>query len=267
VDNLRCSRVAKYYNPNESVEYPKTPHTEDFEGKVISEKYGEGYNVRTENGFSATYSSNYTNNGGATAALRIDEESGNKFLSIYAPARENNEYSHVIKLPTPTEMAADPNVYVFEADIKLNSICTSRNFLEIIFLNTTSSYRYGQLNSSVNANGEICLAGLAIGYFDEWFRLKLEYHFDEGVIRVYNNDLFMGEITQFSGSDSITGKDVGAFDSFTDFTFGTYNASGSISFNIDNLALYTTRIEYIEMEKDALPAPNPDPDDFLPTLK
>ena len=266
IDNLRAARISKYYDPDETVQYPKTPVTEDFEGEITSEKYGNGYNVTTKNGFSALYSDKYTNNGGATAVVREDENTGNKFLSIYAPARANSEYSHVLRMSIPTEMSGEPNAYVFEAKLKLNSICTSRNFLQIVFLNTTSSYRYGQLNMTVNGDGMICLAGLPIGYFDEWFDLRLEYHFDVGVIRAYNNDRFMGEITEFSASDSITDKKVPALTSLTDFSVGTMNSGGSISFNVDNMAISTRHLEYEAKEKESLPAPNPDPDDFLPVV-
>jgi hypothetical protein len=110
----------------------------------------------------------------------------------------------------------------------------------------------------------MCLAGLPIGYYDEWFDLRLEYHFDAGVIRVYNNDYFVGEITTFTVAGSEAERNVSFFDSFTDFSLGTYNAEGSLSFSIDNVALYYTELEYVEKEIDTLPAPNPDPDDFLP---
>ena len=265
IDNLRCSRVEKYNDPNETVQYPKEPVTEDFEGNVTSEKYGEGYNVKTENGFSALYPDKYTNNGGATAVIRTDEKTGNKFLSIYAPKRANKEYSHSLKMSLPTQMAEKPNVYVFEASLKLNSVCTSRDFLQIVFLNTTGSYRYGQLNMTVK-DSKILLAGVPIGYFDQWFDLRLEYHLEKGVIRVFSDDLFMGEITEFSQSDSVTDKKVSAITSITDFSAGTMNSSGSVSFSIDNVSISLQEIEYSEREADTLPSPNPDKDDFLPEV-
>lgn len=265
IDNLRCTRLSKFYDPDETVQYPKEPVTEDFEGVVTSEKYGNGYNVKTEKGFSALYSDKYTNYGGATALLREDEKTGNKFLSVYAPKRANSEYSHSLKMSVPTQMAGEPNAYVFEASFKLNSVCTSKNFLQIIFLNTTSSYRYGQIDMSV-VNNVAYLAGVPIGYFDEWFDLRLEYHLNEGAIRVYSNDLYMGEITEFSSSDSITAKNVSALNSITDFSIGTYNGSGSLSFSIDNMAIYTTELEYEKRDVDSLNEANPDKDDFLPVV-
>ena len=264
IDNLRCSRIQKVYDPDETVQYPKEPVTEDFEGVVNSEQYGAGYNVTTEKGFSALYSNKYTNNGGATALVRTDETNGNKFLSIYAPARANGERSHAVKLSIPTQMCEKPNAFVFETSIKLNSISTSKNFLQILFINSIGDYRYGQLNMSVDDRGEVCLAELPIGYFDQWFDLRIEYHFDKGVIRVYNNDLYMGEITKFSDSDATTANDVSKLDSLNDFTLGTLNSGGSVSFSIDDIAIYTTELEYTEKEVDTLPEPNPDKDDFIP---
>ena len=150
--------------------------------------------------------------------------------------------------------------------LKLNSVCTSRNFLQIAFLNTNGSFRYGQLNMSVNADGAVCLAGLPIGYFDEWFDLRLEYYLEKGVIRAYNGELCMGEITHFSESDGITAGNVISLNEITDFSIGTVNSGGSVSFNIDDVAVYITRLEFTEREKDALPEKNPEPDDFLPEL-
>jgi len=265
IDNLRLSRVQKYYDPNETVQYPKQPVTEDFEGELTSTKYGEGYNVTTEKGFSALYSDKYTNIGGATAVIRTDDGNGNKFLSIYAPKRANSEYSHVLKAPLPTQMAEDPNVYVFEASLKLNSISTSRNFLQFTFLNTTGSYRYGQLNSSSDGN-VMLLGGVPIGYYDQWFNFKLEYYLDRGIIKIFSDGRLMGEITEFSQSDDITSGSVASLTHLTDFSLGTMNSGGSLSFSIDNVALYTTAIEYTEGEADGLPEPTPDRDDFLPEV-
>ena len=266
IDNFRASRIAKFYDPDETVQYPKEPLTEDFEGNVTSTRYGNGYNVITDKGFSALYSENYTNNGGATAVVREDSDTGNKFLSVYAPARANREYSHVLKMSVPTQMAAEPNTYVFEASFKLNSVCPSKNFLQIAFINTSSNYRYGQLNMSVNDKGIACLTGVPIGYFDEWFDLRIEYHFDVGVIRIYNDGHFMGDVTTFSDSDTITAKKVSALDSITDFSVGTINSGGAFSFSIDNMAISMQRTEYSEKTAEALPAPAPDPDNFIPEI-
>lgn len=265
IDNLRCSRVEKKYNPDDQIQYPEKPVTEDFEGATTSNQYGNGYNVITENGFSAVYSENKTNNGGATAVVRTDAVTGNKFLSVYAPTRANDERGHSLKMSVPTEMRDYPNAYVFETSIKLNSVSTSKGFLEIIFLNQTKGYRYGQINMTTNDDGIVCLAGLPVGYYDEWFDLKLEYYLEVGVIRVYNNNLYMGEITTFTSSDKTTAKDVAKLEAVTDFGISVYNASGSASFSIDNFATSLTELEYdADRAVDTLPAPNPDPDNFVP---
>ena len=262
IDNLRCSRVSKVYDPNEQIQYPEKPETEDFEGEVNLAQYGKGYNVTTEKGFSAVYdnANNRTNLGGATAFVRTDE-TGNKFLSVYAPKRANDERGHTLKMSVPTEMRDYPNAYVFEASIKLNSVSTSKGFLEIMFFN---GRRYGQINMTTDDNGIVCLAGLPVGYYDEWFNLKLEYHLEKGVIRVYNNDLYMGEITTFTSSDNTTQKAVSKLGAVTGFSVSVLNSGGSASFSIDNFATYTTELEYTERAVDTLPAPNPDKDDFIP---
>lgn len=264
IDNLRCVRTSKAYNPDEQIQYPEKPVTEDFEGAISSKEYGAGHNIITENGFSAVYPDNKTNVGGATAVIRTDEVTGNKFLSVYAPKRANDERGHSLKMSVPTEMRDYPNAYVFETKLKLNSVSTSDNFLEIIFLNQTKGYRYGQINMTTNEDGIVCLAGLPVGYYDEWFDLKLEYHLDVGVIRVYNNDLYMGEITTFTSSDTATAKDTAKLGGVTDFSISVYNAAGSASFSIDNFTVYTTELEYTEKDVYTLPAPNPDPDNFIP---
>jgi hypothetical protein len=163
-------------------------------------------------------------------------------------------------------MAAEPNTYVFEASMKLNSVCPSKNFLQIVFVNNSSNYHYGQLNMSVDNNGVACLAGVPIGYFDEWFDLRMEYHFNEGLIRIYSNGLFMGEVTTFSESDTITDKKVSALESVTDFSVGTINSGGAFSFSIDNMAISMQSIEYSKRDLESLPLPNPAPDNFIPTL-
>ena len=268
LDNLRCSRVEKKYNPDDQIQYPEKPETEDFEGEINSVEFGAGYNVITEKGFSAVYPSNKTNNGGATAVVRTDEETGNKFLSVYAPTRANDERGHSLKMSVPTEMRDYPNAYVFETSIKLNSVSTSKGFLEIVFLNQTKGYRYGQINMTTNDDGLICLAGLPIGYYDQWFNLKLEYYLEVGVIRVYNDNLYMGEITTFTSSDSITAKDVSALGAVTGFSVSVLNSGGSASFSIDNFATSLNELEYdADRVVDTLPAPTPDPDDFLPEIE
>lgn len=262
LDNIRCSRVSMDYDPDEQIQYPEKPVTEDFEGDINSTRYGAGYNVTTEKGFGATYDSGRTNLGGATAVVRTDAVTGNKFLSVYAPKRANDERGHSLKMSVPTEMRDYPNAFVFETSIKLNSVSTSKGFLELVYYN---GGRYGQLNMTTNDDGLVCLAGLPVGYYDEWFDLRLEYHLKEGVIRVFNNGLYMGEITTFTSSDKTTAKDVAKLEAVTDFGISVYNASGSASFSIDNFATSLNELEYdAEREVDTLPAPNPDKDDFIP---
>lgn len=267
IDNIRCSRVSKAYDPNETLEFPDKPVTEDFEGEVNSVQVGTGNNITTEKNFSAIYPTDSANKGGATAVVRTDEVTGNKFLSVYAPKRTpNTRSSHALSMAIPTQMAENPNTYVFETKLKLNSISTATDFIQITFLNTSTNWLSGSLHMSVDDSGKVCLAGLPVGYFDEWFTLKLEYHLEAGVIRVYNNDLYMGEITEFSSSDSLTAKKVEKLKTITGFTFGAYNANGSLSFSVDDFTIYTTAMEYTEKVKDTLPAPNPDKDDFVPEL-
>ncbi len=269
IDNLRCSRVAKPYDPDEQIQYPEKPVIEDFEDEVNLAQYGKGYNVTTEKGFSAVYdnANNRTNLGGATAVVRTDE-TGNKFLSVYAPKRANDERGHTLKMSVPTEMRDYPNAYVFEARIKLNSVSTSKGFLEIMFFN---GGRYGQINMTTDDNGMVCLAELPIGYYDEWFDLRLEYHLEVGVIRVFNNNLYVGEITRFTSSDKATGNDTSKLGdentkaiNITDFSISVLNSGGSASFSIDNFATSLTELEYTERGVDTLPAPSPDPDNFIP---
>ena len=265
IDNLRTSRISKTFNADEQIQYPEKPETEDFEGEINSVEFGAGYNVTTEKGFSAAYPSNKTNNGGATAVVRTDEITGNKFLSVYAPTRANDERGHELKMSVPTEMRDFPNAYVFETSIKLNSVSTSGGFLEMIFLNQTKGYRYGQINMTTNDDGIVCLAGLPVGYYDQWFNLKLEYYLEVGVIRVYNDNLYMGEITTFTSSDSITAKDVSALGGVTGFSVSVLNSGGSASFSIDNFATSLNELEYdADRVVDTLPAPTPDPDNFIP---
>ena len=244
------------------VNYPDGPNYETFDR--VKEAEGLGNSIIGKTGTSVSYSAK-TNDGGAKVFLRTDESIANNFITIYSAGRATStDRSHGISVPIVT-LSADTNMLGLEATLFLNSNSTSKDYIQISFSHKPDAnhFYYGQFNMSIK-DGVASFGGVEVGRVDEWFDLKFEFYLDVGKMKVYNGEIFLGEITTFSQA-STEAKLVSELAEVSSVAINTYNGGGAFLLNVDNVAAYTIAKEYVEETAGTLPEANPTPDDFDPT--
>lgn len=242
--------------------YPEGPVYETFDEKVVeSETLSNNFTGKT--GTTVSYTASI-NEGGAIAFLRTDEAIGNSFITIYSPGRVNTkDRSHSV-IPPIVTLSGEANMVAIEAKMFFNSQSTSKDYIQILFSHGKNNAEYGQLNMSIK-NGAAYFGGVKVGYLDEWFTLKFEFYLDAGKIKVYNNDIFVGEITNFTQANAANvDKLVSGLTEISYVAINTYNQNGTLLFNIDDIAAYRVAKEYVEEPANDLPEAHPAPDTFNP---
>ena len=211
-------------------------------------------NLTFPSGATAFYSdANTTNSHGATATV-IEEESGNHYLNISAPKRANDRDRAYGLTSLPEKCTFTPNAYVYEVDLKLDSILpdgskSHTSFMQIVVRSSTGAYV--QYNMRGAAAGRVDLERKVIANWDTWFTLRLEYYPEHNVIQLYVKNAdggydYIGDLTEAIASSDKNDKTPavlkGNISSIN--ISGANNASSGFSMNIDNVKLYTTKLEY-----------------------
>ena len=241
--------------------YPDGPSYETFD--QVLDSGGVGNLITGATGTTVSYTG-ATNEGGAQAFLRVDEAIGNSFVTIYSSGRVNGkDRSHGVNVPIVT-LSGDANMIALEADLFLDSRSVSKDFVQILFAHGKNNANHGQLNMSLK-DGAAYFGGVKVGYVDEWFTLRFEFYLDVGKLKVYNGDIYLGEIEKFSQTDSSNpDKLVSELKEISTVAINTMNNSGLFYLGVDNAAAYTIAKEYVAETAGTLPAPNPTPDTFVP---
>ena len=275
IDNL----AARYVNSNAVTD----PTPETFEGSYKTEVVtwectnsnalglqSSATNLHFDSGISVTYpTGGYTNVHGATAAVL--EKNGNKYLNMTAPKRANDrDRAHSLTMFTEY-CTFSPNAYVYETDIKLDSVLADGtnshpSYLQIIFRNQKGAYV--QYNMTGKISGKVDLVGIPLANWDEWFTLRLEYHPEAEKIQVYVKNAeggydYRGDLdkatTSSSAKDGLLSPAVLAGNIASADINGANTSSAGFSFSVDNTSLSATKLEYNGEQTPVLPEDNDNP--------
>jgi hypothetical protein len=225
-------------------------------------------NLHFDSGISVTYpTGSYTNVHGAKAVVL--EKNGNKYLNMTAPKRANDR-DRAHSLTMFTELCTfSPNAYVYETDIKLDSVledgsASHRSYLQVIFRNQKGAYI--QYNMTGKIPGKVDLVGIPLANWDEWFTLRFEFHPEAEKIQVYVKNSeggydYRGDLdvatTSSSAKDGILSPIVLEGNIASADINGANTSSAGFSFNVDNASLSATKLEY---KADQTPIPPADSD-------
>lgn len=264
LDEAYFENIYKELPPN--VDVKVDPSAETFEGDYTSkeetwdcthashkgEKTQSVTNLYFPTGVNAVFNAEaiYANTHGAVARVLADATSGDKYLSIVAPKRVSDRdraHNYVINAQN---CVLDPNVYVIETDIKLDSVlpdgtASHGTYLQISLTNDVAN-KYVMFMMSNNP-AKVTLSGIELGDWDTWFRLKIEYYPAQGVIQLYANDTFKGELKEGYGATSSSDKSFASLgDRITKVSFSGANSStAGFSVNFDNSCLYSMKGKYV----------------------
>ena len=192
----------------------------------------------------------YSNTHGAVAKVLTDNVTGNSYVNIVAPKRispRDRAHSYIINAQN---CVVDPNVFVVETDIKLDSKLpdgsqSHATYLQIMLTNEVTG-KYVMFIMSSNA-AKVTMSGIELADWDTWFKLRIEYYPAQGVIQLYADGAYKGELKEGYGASSSSDLRFATLgDRITKVSFGGANStSAGFSISFDNSALYSAKGEYV----------------------
>ena len=231
-----------------TVKIPEPTIAMDFEGNYTEEEKTltigsdswTATNILFDAGYGATYGGS-ANQHGATASVKTDE-TGNKYLNIYAPARiHDKDRSHSLTALTVEKLTKNANVTVLEWSQRANG--TSSNFWQLQFADSTTGAAAHQQDCGYIYGGTYFYQGKNNIYFSdkgEWVDIRIEIYSALNLIKIYANDEYQGAFTAWSATLNNVSK-------ISDLKIDTVRfnslSGGSITdIDIDNISFYQTYI-------------------------